>query len=49
MTAADEAGRDLVYAGIACGMCCATRYLGASGYDRALRRGLASPAPHPSA
>ena len=25
-----EAGRDLVYAGIACGMCCATRYLGAS-------------------
>jgi hypothetical protein len=23
-------GRDLVYAGIACGMCCATRYLGAS-------------------
>jgi hypothetical protein len=26
----DETGWDLVYAGIACGMCCATRYLGAS-------------------
>jgi len=25
-----ETGRDLVYAGIACGICCATRYLGAS-------------------
>jgi len=25
-----EIGRDLVYAGIACGMCCATRYHGAS-------------------
>jgi len=25
----DENGRNLVYAGIACGMCCATRYLGA--------------------
>ncbi|MCH8082801.1 MAG: hypothetical protein IH885_01040 [Myxococcales bacterium] len=25
----DGIGRDLVYAGIACGMCCATRYLGA--------------------
>jgi len=25
-----ETRRDLVYAGIACGMCCATRYLGAS-------------------
>jgi hypothetical protein len=25
-----ENGRDIVYAGIACGMCCATRYLGAS-------------------
>jgi hypothetical protein len=26
----DANARDLVYAGIACGMCCATRYLGAS-------------------